>query len=413
MRALLLVVGLVAAAPAGDDIPPPRPVDVAALVRQLGSDDFAEREMATQRLSAMVIDPPPELLAATRSENPEIRNRASNAASAMRWNVGATRLTRGQKFAEQGRVDLFVAATAVWDLKPDDDRLWEPARHLGHRLLEKTEMLAFRTHPNIRRTIQDCPAAWPDVATYKKYCKPRFTRVDDLYVCPDPQQENPPLLFRNEAIHAAGVMSPMGIHGGIIVSRGSVETEYAIQTSVIFANGDVTAVTGLYQVVIVCDGDVNLTRDNVGGAVIIARGNITVNDGAHDAELIAGGKVTLGKKPELFRTDIERKRTWKNVVIKENETNPLGFITFFELGHIGLEVKTAGMAMQVAKVEAGKVCNMAGVQVGDIILEVNGKKPTDAESLRRLLRDALAIGDATLMLKRGDKTETVKVALPE
>jgi hypothetical protein len=33
--------------------------------------------------------------------------------------------------------------------------------------------------------------------------------------------------------------------------------------------------------------------------------------------------------------------------------------------------------------------------------------------LRRLLRDALAIGDATVTLKRGDKTETVKVTLPE
>ena len=60
----------------------------------------------------------------------------------------------------------------------------------------------------------------------------------------------------------------------------------------------------------------------------------------------------------------------------------------------------------------------AGAEVAAVFFaghgtEVNGKKPTDAESLRRLLRDALAIGDATVKLQRGEKTEVVKVSLPE
>ena len=45
--------------------------------------------------------------------------------------------------------------------------------------------------------------------------------------------------------------------------------------------------------------------------------------------------------------------------------------------------------------------------------DVGGKKPTDAESLRRLLRDALALGDAAVKLKRDTDTHSVKVALPE
>lgn len=44
---------------------------------------------------------------------------------------------------------------------------------------------------------------------------------------------------------------------------------------------------------------------------------------------------------------------------------------------------------------------------------MNGQKPDSPEALRRLLRDALAIGDATVKLQRGEKTETVKVSLPE
>jgi S1-C subfamily serine protease len=70
-------------------------------------------------------------------------------------------------------------------------------------------------------------------------------------------------------------------------------------------------------------------------------------------------------------------------------------------------------AVQVSTVADGKAFAKADVKVGDIVMEVNGKKPTDAESSRRLLRDALAIGDATVKLKRGDATETVKVSLPE
>lgn len=101
------------------------------------------------------------------------------------------------------------------------------------------------------------------------------------------------------------------------------------------------------------------------------------------------------------------------VEVWEKESNPLGFITFFELRRIGLEVKTAKGAVKGAAVKAGLPSETAGLKVGDTILDVNGKKPADAESLRRLLRDALAIGDATGKLQRGDKTVTVKLSLPE
>jgi S1-C subfamily serine protease len=70
-------------------------------------------------------------------------------------------------------------------------------------------------------------------------------------------------------------------------------------------------------------------------------------------------------------------------------------------------------AVQVAAIEKGKPFDHAGVWVGDIVAEVNGKKPDSAESLRRLLRDALAIGDATVKLQRRGNTKTVKISLPD
>ena len=70
------------------DIPPPRPVDVAAIVRRLGSEDFSQREEASRHLSTLSVDaPPPELLAARNSPNPEIRDRARRAVKALELHI--------------------------------------------------------------------------------------------------------------------------------------------------------------------------------------------------------------------------------------------------------------------------------------------------------------------------------------
>src|SRR5262245_34374769 len=133
---------------ASNDIPPPREaVDVPALVRQLGSEDFAEREEAAKRLATLdVAEVPAELLAAAKSDNPEVRERAAKAVKALRDYIAQgperaaiARLPRGERFAQRGQIDLYVASTAASDLKADDPRLWEPALAVGRRLIEKAE----------------------------------------------------------------------------------------------------------------------------------------------------------------------------------------------------------------------------------------------------------------------------------
>lgn len=396
---ILLLSAVLVARAEPPQVPPPRVIPIEELVRQLRSEDFAAREAASQRLSEMALDPPPELLTATKSDNPEVRARAAQAAQAMRMNLVLRCLPRGQRFADKGRIDLFVAATAVWKLKPDDPRLWEPAQDLGRRLIGKAEMTGDRKP-------QNCPSSFKDFATYKRLTPPQFTRVDDVYQRQDPQEESPPKLFILEAIQAAGVVDLGGINHNLIVSRGKVYTDSAIQASVVFANGDVTARNGLIHGVIVCDGDVTITDNQITVGLIVARGSITAKFGADRSVLIAGGTVTIGKPREGVAEGREN-------VIKENEIKPLGYITFFELATIGVEAKVVGKAMQVTAVAADKQFAAAGVKVGDIVVDVNGKKPDSPESLRRLLRDALAIGDAAVKLQRGDKVITAKVSLPE
>ncbi len=398
--AVFAVVGVIAVA-GGSDIPPPRAVDVAGIVKQLDSEDFAEREAASRRLATLNVDEvPPELLAALKSDSPEVRTRAAKAVQALREHIALMRLPRGDRFARRGQIDLYVASTAaVSPFKVDDDRLWIPAYELGVRAVAVAEMTGDRKP-------RGGPTCFADFATYKKaYPGIEFIRRDGLYK----KQSGPAA----EAIQASG-LETLGLIHCLVVSRGPLTA--GIMDSLVLATGDVSTKHDIFNSVVICDGDVRVKR-HVQKSLIIARGNITVGGTVEVGTLIAGGTVTIAVPPKpheqvnnpLLQRDIDSRR----VVVEEKVTRPLGYVTFFELSTVGVEVKATDKVVTVAKVAAGSAGEKAGLKVGDVILEVSGKKPADAEALRRLLRDALAVGDATVKLQRGDTTTTVKVSLPE
>jgi PDZ domain len=398
----VLLGAIVGAANPPTQAPAPRAIDVAALVRQLGSGDFAERETAARRLSALPVDEvPPELLAALRSEDPEIRARAARVVPALSEHIVLSRLPRGARFARKGQVDLYVASTAAtpaaW--KADDDRIWNPALSFGHALIKQPELTGDR--------VPKCPAWCPDFATYKKqYLSPYFMRTDEVY--------------KNSSRHhaggtlAAGVVTPAGFIYHLMVSRGPVQTGGS-QHSMVLVIGDLDSRDNISSSVVVCDGDIRV-KGNVSSSLVIARGSITIEGTAEVSHLIAGKSVKIANPLEPRMSDnplVQRDIEVTKVIVEENKAKPLGFVTFFELSTVGVEVKVAEGVVRVGAVADGKAFAQAGVRKDDVITDVGGKKPDSAESLRRLLRDALAIGDATVTLKRGDKTETVKVSLPE
>lgn len=202
-----------------------------------------------------------------------------------------------------------------------------------------------------------------------------------------------------------GVTAPGSLLYNIIVSRGDVRSGNMLSYTIVYANGTVTVAESVSHAVIVCDGDVTVGKGGSSDVLVIARGSIDVKGLTTSSTLIAGGKIKLENwtvKPKFLVP-----------LVKEDEPNAFGFVTFFELSTVGVEVKVAEGAVRVSSVGAEKAFAQAGVRKDDVITEVGGKKPDSAESLRRLLRDALALGDATVTLKRGDKIEAVKVALPE
>jgi len=395
---VLMCVVIVGAQP--PQAPAPRRIPVEEWVKQLGSDDARERDTAEKSLSVLAVDPPSELLAATNSADRDLRAAAVRVTEAMQWNLVARKLPRGVRFAEQGRVDLFVAATAAWKLKADDERLWVPAQDLGRRLIKEGDMVR-EYKPN------NCPSAYADYATYIRLHKPRSTRLDDRYLRPDPQELTPPVLFVNEQIQSEGVLCPTGFLNTLIVSRNNVRTMLGIQHSVLFVNGDVTTERSVTSSVIVCDGDFTISDPQSGlwCVLVIARGNITVEGDSSRSVLIAGGKVK-GKGTGYTRDLYVCHNT-------HNEPNPLGFVTFFELHRVGIEAKAADKVVSITAIKAGSAAALAGFKAGDVVVAVGDKKPADVEALRRALRGALALGDAAVTVTRDGKPVQIKLALPE
>jgi hypothetical protein len=309
---------------------------------------------------------------------------------------GERALVRGKRFLARGRVDLFVAATAAWPLKPDDPNMWEPAAELDRTLVERSK-LERDCKP------QDTPSSYKDFATFLDRARPEFKRSTETYFRPDPMNRIPPLTLFRELVQAPGVVDPRGIFGCLILSQGDVQVGTGISSSVVFANGSVTAQNLLQSVVVVCDGDVTVIGRLICRSVVVARGNITAPS-AGTGVLIAGGKVEVENKKAL---------TDKNPdCIRENQTEMFG-LTFFELSQLGLKVKAAGNGLTVDAVVPRSAAAKAGLQPGDVILEAKDKKPADAEGLRRLLRDALALGEPTVKVKRGAETHLLKLALPD
>src|SRR5262249_60675079 len=136
------------------------------------------------------------------------------------------------------------------------------------------------------------------------------------------------------------------------------------------------------EAIVVCDGDVMVEQD-VTNALVVARGNIRVKRTAYDSVLVSGGNAKFGQPPALGDKVINRVVDAKTppdaipvklkfaTLLKEKEPHAFGFVTFFELATVGLEVNEADGDVKVAAVADGKPFAKAGVRVGDIITAVN------------------------------------------
>jgi hypothetical protein len=399
------VVGIFLVVSAADDAAPdvapgPRQVDVAALVQQLGSPRFDEREAATQRLGRLPVDaPPPQLLEALTAANPEVRRRAADAVRAIRAQAEERALGRERTFANRGKIDRFVASAAVWDVRANDDRVWQAVLDVA---IKASRMARKSWSPlNNRPTItpdQFWHIAQDELFVYSK----------TKYEVPSKHESGKVIIAWPAGIRAPEVIVPETCNYSLIIAWGPVRTKVYISGSVILANGDVTTATGqCSSSVIICDGDV-VIADRILRSMVIAHGDIRCDASAIGSVLIARGKVEI-KKPDPRSEKGESANR-----IEENTRHPLGFISFFELSDVGVEVESAEGGVRVSKLTADSPMALARVQDGDVITKVGDHAVKSAEELRRRLRDASAVkGEAVLTLRRGASTLQRRVTIPD
>lgn len=321
---------------------------------------------------------------------------------------------RAKTFAARGQTDLYVAASAAVNFPPEDERLWSPAIEMGGQLLTRSDLKGERS--------PEGPAVCRDISEYRRL-HPEYARVAGRYTRPKENAKGVLVSAFQIAVQAETV-DAVHMLSGLIISRGPVDAKTQITSSLVITNGNVTA-AGTMMSVIISDGDVKLA--GAMRSLIIARGNIEI-DAARGCYFVAGGKVSVNKIPPAplvpnnvddpkvqlrFRAELAEFESTQKVDWKANESKPLGFITFFELHRVGLEAKAAEKVVTLTAVKDKSAAALAGFKVGDVVATVGDKKPADVEALRRALRDALALGDATVTVTRDGKPVTLKLALPE
>jgi hypothetical protein len=386
---LLILTSLVPAV----DIPAPRPVPIAALVERLGSDSFDEREASTKRLAALNLDViPKELSKALESDDPEVRKRATVVVEAIQNRIVERVIGRGLAFAHRGDVSLFVAATAKWTLPADNPRVWDAPFEVAAEITSRAQKGGWKPSGSF---------PWRDRKLYFAMRTPERVLTSGLYTPKEKRGEGRETTLPHTAI-VREYVSPKGSQWSVIVAVGKASVTGGMKSTGLFCNGDLVHASRITDSLVVCDGD--LQAEVLDGAIIIARGNIRVTRSPGMSLLIAGGDITCdapnAAKPQLQNT------------FKPREPNPLGFVKFFELSRVGLDVTDTDKVVRVKAVADGAFAK-AGAKVGDVVEGVNGAKPDSAESLRRLLRDALALGDATVAVRRADAKHTLRVVLPE
>ncbi|MBI3301077.1 MAG: DegQ family serine endoprotease [Deltaproteobacteria bacterium] len=150
------------------------------------------------------------------------------------------------------------------------------------------------------------------------------------------------------------------------------------------------------------------------GDVIVAFNGRTLNDSAELPLLVARTPVGETAVVEVVRADRERKTVSVRIVELREEGVTLAAQ---EPARWGLAVRELSPALRddlgvgkdltgvlVSQVEQGSVAEEAGVQQGDIVLEVNRQKVRDLPSYRAALQKTEQSKHVLLLIRRGEST---------
>jgi hypothetical protein len=385
---LLLVVVSAVNSAIGDEgqAKPATDEQIAALIAQLGSDDFAAREQAQNRLAELE-EALPALRAAVKSQDPEVRRAALEL-------VGRWELRLEERFIREAvarvndeGLDVFIDRMVLQNDYVTEAR-WKGAVEVA-RALAKRAARHGTAVPNILEQ-----GSVPSTRT----------RVD-------------------------GVANDLNVHGTLLFSSGTIKGINSTNGSILFVNGDINSLNSTTDSIIFCNGTIksfNYTK----GCIIFCNGvvesmNCTENNAVFvrgelrslnytKGNVIEASKLTSGVNVSEGNTYLNRKPQdiprGKDDRFMAAEPSVLELFRFFDPARVGLEFTMIDGDAQVDAVTEGQAFARAGLRKGDRVLAVDQEKFLAADTFTRLLRRKMVAGKALLKVQRGDRVVEVAVS---
>jgi hypothetical protein len=368
--------------------PPPAGDEIDRLIAQLGSDSFQVREAATRQLQQRE-DAIPALRRALQSPEPEIARRAESILAFFVRQEKKRALAKLAALANDGQVDQAVEKLVrrkEWD---DEDAAWQVMAELAGRLteLEKKQFgkVSLQAPPDEEVPLRD-------FRRYREKMQPMVLSGSRL----SPRE----LLGNRFVVRAEEIHTDVGKLASLLAASSRLKTPN-VDRSVLFAGGSVEVRGTLGNSLVVCDGD--FTAGEIDNSLVIARGDIRYWHRVSNSRLITGGSVRQLAQRFVGEPVIDTK-------IKEKETNPLGFVTFFDPAKVGITVEKADSGLRVKEAAKDKPFARAGLHADDLLTAVEGEAVKDPEVFRRLLRAKLAVeGEMVLKVRRGERTLELRV----
>ncbi len=347
--------------------------EIEKLVRDLGDKSFGVRRGAVRRLTELeAVD---ALRKALDSDDPEIARLADRALKDLeKLDVPRSLQKLRQEMAE-GKADFVIDRFARWKGPENDKISWQLMIDFAWDITKR----ATKKHPVL---ISGWFSKREPIRSAKEFDRvnPRELLFIDLrqrFVLSEPRCG----FVRAEGIETAG----RGWMQGVLVSSDGIRLRLSGPQSIVFVSGQ-ASVTDIRDTILICDGDVQVD-DCITTSIVVAKSVKCF--GARNSVIAATGNITS-------RQAKDPTASWL-----ENEPNPFGFIKWFTIAEVGLEVAAAKDAVKVEKLHDGKLPIKSGLKVGDVITAVDGTKIDSPESFRRRLMRGVVNEHCTLTVKRG------------
>ena len=382
---------------------------VDELIRRLGSDDPAERDSATKALAGRE-EARPALEIALGSRDAEVVRRAKQILAQFRARRLGLALDALPALAEKRQIDSMVDLLTA-DLDRNlDAKHWNLIVDVVQTLLDLEE----KTYGSVPRPI-DLKDKKPrrigmsrtevETALARGYVRAAPCLNDQSLELKRPL----PLLVRCHQLDG----SKLEFCGTAICSGPQRVVGIFAGGSILWGGGPVTDITTIGGSVIVSDGDVNAV--GITQSLVIARGSVSAVH-VFRSTILCGGPMEIKqhiKESTLASVKVIRPPAPENIqksTLKEKQADSLRFVRFFELEDAGIEAKDAKGGVEVTTTFAGKRLSTAGIKTGDLILSVNQDAIKSVDSLRRLLRKQIVLGDSfSLQVHRAGKQLEIRI----